>query len=333
MPIPVDLAALVDPAAIDADLRVLSGVDPDATGAPILSRNIEHADIRRASTYIQDELAAAGWTVTEEPFTASRVPCWNIVAERPGLDDEVILLGAHYDSIAAGTAGWDAATDPAPGAEDDASGVAAVLGVARVLGAWDAGFQHTIRLVLFSAEEQGLYGSEAYVAEHGADVITYMAQLDPVGHDDGQRDVFVVYDPRWPALADDLVATGDSVDAELALVPVDASLIGGDLRSDHAPFWTAGVPALHVSAPENLTVNHTVEDTYELVSPALVAEVAELVTADIATRAGPVEVGDTGGEADEETGGCGCGGGARAEGWLVIAGVLASRRRWGTIRG
>lgn len=86
-------------------------------------------------------------------------PTYNLVAEIPGSDPklaaQVVLAGAHLDSWASGT-----------GALDNASGVAAVLEAARILK--QVGFhpRRTIRIVLFGAEEQGLYGSYAYVGRH-----------------------------------------------------------------------------------------------------------------------------------------------------------------------
>lgn len=82
---------------------------------------------------------------------------YNVVAEIPGTDKarEVVMLGAHLDS-------WHAAT----GATDNASGSAAMLEAVRILAAIGAKPRRTIRIALWSGEEQGLLGSKAYVAEH-----------------------------------------------------------------------------------------------------------------------------------------------------------------------
>jgi Zn-dependent M28 family amino/carboxypeptidase len=71
------------------------------------------------------------------------------------LEDEIVMLGAHLDSWHAGT-----------GATDDAVGVAAVMEAARILKALNLQPRRTIRIGLWSGEEQGLLGSKAYVAEH-----------------------------------------------------------------------------------------------------------------------------------------------------------------------
>jgi hypothetical protein len=87
----------------------------------------------------------------------------NVVAELPGgkKKDEVVIIGAHLDS-------WHSAT----GATDNAAGVVIMLEVVRILKALDLPLDRTVRIVLWSGEEQGLLGSRAYVKEHFADPVT-----------------------------------------------------------------------------------------------------------------------------------------------------------------
>ncbi|HEU4698241.1 MAG TPA: M20/M25/M40 family metallo-hydrolase [Gemmatimonadales bacterium] len=86
----------------------------------------------------------------------------NIVGEIPGTDpklkDEVVMIGAHFDT-------WHAS----PNASDNTSGVAVVLEAARILKAVGAKPRRTIRIALWSGEEQGLWGSRAYVRRHFGD--------------------------------------------------------------------------------------------------------------------------------------------------------------------
>ncbi len=84
----------------------------------------------------------------------------NITAEIPGTDlkDEVVMIGAHFDT-------WHAS----PNASDNTSGVAVVLEAARILKAVGARPRRTIRVALWSGEEQGLWGSRAYVRQHFGD--------------------------------------------------------------------------------------------------------------------------------------------------------------------
>lgn len=95
---------------------------------------------------------------------------FNTIAEIPGTDpavkDEVVLLGAHFDSVAAAT-----------GATDNATGSAAMMEAMRILKTVGVKPRRTIRIALWGAEEQGLLGSRAYVREHYADPQTM--QLKP----------------------------------------------------------------------------------------------------------------------------------------------------------
>jgi len=90
---------------------------------------------------------------------------FNVIAEIPGSDpvlkDEVVLIGAHFDSVAAGT-----------GATDNATGSAAMMEAMRILKTVGAKPRRTIRLGLWGAEEQGLMGSRFHVREHYGDPAT-----------------------------------------------------------------------------------------------------------------------------------------------------------------
>lgn len=83
--------------------------------------------------------------------------CFNVIAEIPGTDlkEEIVMIGAHFDSWHSGT-----------GATDNAIGCGVVMEAMRILKAIDAAPRRTIRVALWTGEEQGLFGSRAYVAEH-----------------------------------------------------------------------------------------------------------------------------------------------------------------------
>jgi hypothetical protein len=87
----------------------------------------------------------------------------NVIAEIPGgkKKEEVVMLGAHLDSWHAGT-----------GATDNGAGCAVIMEALRILKALDLKMDRTVRLALWSGEEQGLHGSRAYVREHFGDPIT-----------------------------------------------------------------------------------------------------------------------------------------------------------------
>jgi len=93
-------------------------------------------------------------------FVGDSLDAFNIVAELPGTDKaaEVVMLGAHFDSWHSGT-----------GAVDNAAGSAAMMEAMRILKATGLRLRRTVRLVLWTGEEQGLLGSQAYVKEHFGD--------------------------------------------------------------------------------------------------------------------------------------------------------------------
>jgi carboxypeptidase Q len=90
-------------------------------------------------------------------FSKDEVMAYNTVGEIPGTDkaDEIVMIGGHMDSWHSGT-----------GATDNGAGVAAAMEAVRIIQALGLKPRRTIRIALWSGEEQGLFGSEAYVARH-----------------------------------------------------------------------------------------------------------------------------------------------------------------------
>ncbi|HJR06814.1 MAG TPA: M20/M25/M40 family metallo-hydrolase [Pyrinomonadaceae bacterium] len=102
---------------------------------------------------------------------------YNTIAEIPGSDlkDEVVMLGGHMDSWHGGT-----------GATDNGAGVAVAMEAARILQTLGLKPRRTIRVALWSGEEQGLLGSRAYVKEHFGEIVTPTPQPTPPGAGEGQ---------------------------------------------------------------------------------------------------------------------------------------------------
>ncbi|MEH1800997.1 MAG: M20/M25/M40 family metallo-hydrolase [Nostoc sp.] len=122
---------------------------------------------------------------------AMRLDDLGFAVDRLGSEDdplttEVYLVTAHLDSTAASDRPYDAKNDPAPGADDDASGVAAVLGLAEVIKELNSlnPSKRTIRFVPFNAEEHGLVGSQAYARTQAAIAapIVGVYQMDMIGY-------------------------------------------------------------------------------------------------------------------------------------------------------
>ena len=129
----------------------------EPVGVPALVMSVEHygqlARLVEGKVPVEVELDVRAQFHDDDPLA------YNTVAEIPGTDrsGEIVMLGAHMDS-------WHSAT----GATDNAAGVAAAMEAVRILKAIGAKPRRTIRIALWSGEEQGLFGSEKYVMEHFA---------------------------------------------------------------------------------------------------------------------------------------------------------------------
>ena len=185
----------------------------------------------------------------------------NVVGEIPGSDraDEVVMLGAHFDT-------WHAS----PNASDNTSGVAVMLEAMRILKAVGAAPRRTIRIALWSGEEQGLWGSRAYVREHFDD------PDDPaVGKKDGYDKLSVYFNQDYgPGQYRGIWLQGNEhVRAPFSawmepLRDMGMSTISpqGVGSTDHVPFDEVGLPAFQfLQARVGGTGGHTNLDFFDTI--------------------------------------------------------------------
>jgi hypothetical protein len=142
-----ELVARIDPARLKAHLEALVG----------LGERRSHAAQTQAAAYLRSKLVGIpGATVEDHTYSFKGQSYANIVVSFVGASkpDEHVFIGAHYDSNS---------NDPtqAPGADDNATGAAAMLELARALGGCQPA--RSVRVLFFSNEEQGIIGSSAYV--------------------------------------------------------------------------------------------------------------------------------------------------------------------------
>ncbi len=195
-----------------------------------------------------------------EPFAFSSYTSRNVVAEKTGetYPDDIVIICAHYDS----TSPAASRLTVAPGADDNASGTAAVLEVARILALYPLDF--TIRFIAFSAEEWGLYGSRAYATAAGlaGDRIVGVINLDMIAYANAMpEDLQVIVNSASGWLADRFLDAAANYGVLGATKTVDASFV----YSDHAPFWDGGYPALLAieDNPLNNPYYHQTSDTLD----------------------------------------------------------------------
>ena len=193
-------------------------------------------------------MTSYGLTVTVEPFTYNSVTYHNVVGTKLGsaYPESEYVVGAHYDSVSNA------------GADDNASGVALVLECARILSQYDS--DYTLRFVAFSREEQGLIGSEAYVADHSMDDIRGMYSADMVAYSTLGNTQANVYRRTTSPVANAL-QTSITLYSN-GLTPYNAGWISA---SDHASFDAGGFDAALLIEYEvwDNPYYHTSQDTFE----------------------------------------------------------------------
>jgi hypothetical protein len=138
-----------------------SNANRDAKQAPVAAQVVVASEqYNRLVRLVRRDIPVRVELNVANRFVDDTLDAFNIIAEIPGSDraDEVVMLGAHFDSWHSGT-----------GATDNAAGSAAMMEAMRILKASGVQLRRTVRLALWTGEEQGLLGSRAYVKEHFGD--------------------------------------------------------------------------------------------------------------------------------------------------------------------
>jgi hypothetical protein len=263
-----------------------------------------YATLVHAADWIDSELRASGYTPRHQRFHVDADECWNIEVEITGatLPQEIVVVGAHYDSAL-----------ESPGANDNGSGVAALLALARRLhGPRPA---RTLRLIWFANEEQPHFqeptmGSlhSAYRSAQRSEDIVAMLSLETIGYfsdaPHSQRYPALVA-PFYPSKGDFIGFVGNPESRALvrrvvrafrrhAQFPSEGAAlppsIPGVAWSDQWSFWQQGYPAVMVTdtAPFRYPYYHSTRDTADRIDYARMARVtlglrdvvAELVSAE-----------------------------------------------------
>lgn len=187
----------------------------------------------------------------EQPFSVGGAATANIVGTLPGVDpavkDEVVVVGAHHDHLGTTSHPGCANAGGSPvcnGADDNASGAAAVLAIARALAQLKGQNRRRLVFVLFGGEEEGLVGSSHYVVDAPIFALAktqYMINLDMLGYSTGT--VQALGATRSPTAAGWIT---DAAGKEGLTAQTTFSAGGG---SDHYPFAMSGVPYVFFHTP------------------------------------------------------------------------------------
>ena len=253
-------------------------------------RNVFHHDrLVMAADYIRATLAGAGYEVRLQPYEVAGKICENIEAEVRGKNrpDDIIVIGAHYDSV-----------QGSPGANDNASGVAATLALARAFA--EATPARTLRFVSFANEEPPLFqtehmGSRVYAMrsrERGENIVL-MLSLETIGYysdEPGSQHLLFPLNLIYPSTGNFIAFVSNLENGSLvrqlvgsfrqqARFPSEGGalwdLIPGVGWSDHWAFWKEGYPAVMVTdtAPFRYPAYHSPADRPELVQYERMARV------------------------------------------------------------
>jgi Zn-dependent M28 family amino/carboxypeptidase len=244
-------------------------------------RNVwRYQQLRQAAEYVETALRACGHSTFRQTFEVSRLPISNLEATLHGTarPDEIVVLGAHYDTVGG-----------SPGANDNGTGVAALLELARRFAKRPQ--PRTIRFVAFVNEEPPFFqgpqmGSVVYAqaARARGDRVVGMMALETMGYYSDERgsQQYPVAEmaAAYPDVGNfigfvsneasrDLLETAARAFAGGSTVPVQAAAMPAGLPgagwSDHWSFWQAGYPGLMVTdtAPWRYPWYHTADDTID----------------------------------------------------------------------
>ena len=229
-----------------------SEVMPRSAGNP--------ANLDRAADYIAERFRAAGGRTFQQTFHAYGTRYTNVLAEfgPEGSAEPVLIVGAHYDAFGQ--------TGPLPGADDNASGTAGLLELARLLGASSP--QTPVVLVAFTTEEPPFFGSDQMgsaihansVAAAGRSV-RGMICLEMIGYfSPRQAWPNALFDWIYPSTGNFIGVVGGWADRKLALGVKRAMMGAGDLpvvsfsgpretsdASDHRNYWSHGWSAVMIT--------------------------------------------------------------------------------------
>ena len=246
-----------------------------------------YPELEQAAKYIKREFLKIGLEVKEDSFQWEGRCYKNIVAEKKGatLPRRVFILGAHYDTVPG-----------SPGADDNASGIAVLLEVARKIQT--AYVNGSVRFIAFSLEEYNFIGSAHYVEKlkKGEEEILGMISLEMVGFTGPKQNYPAPINPKYyPNVGDFIAMVGNERSKELLgnicrsfkthipQLPLEFLIVPGkgegmeEARlSDHSSFWDHGFPALMLtdtSFLRNPNYHHP-SDTLETLNFEFMREVA-----------------------------------------------------------
>jgi hypothetical protein len=289
------LLAQITPAEISNDIADLSGeraVDLGGRSVTFHTRYLLAGHLPDVEEYLYRYYSSLGLATTYSYWAYGSYSGYNVIAEIPGTlhPERIWLIGGHYDSNAT-----DTPYTLAPGADDNASGAAATMVIARLLAGHR--FADTVRFVNFSAEEFGKWGSIYYAAavrSAGQQVQGYL-DLDMIGYDSNADNRMEVHTGTTVAASQALGTAFVSANSRYGQgLNVEVRGSNASSFSDHASFWSKSYPAVMIiehyfdgTTPRDVNPNyHTSRDTLAHVNLDYVVRIARTSLVTFAELAG-----------------------------------------------
>ena len=231
--------------------------------------------------YCEGEMKALGYTTTRQSVTVSGKETFNLIWEKKGTTDDAVLVTAHLDSINQEFSG----SQLAPGADDNGSGSVGTMELARVLATESP--KQTIRFILWTGEEEGLYGSAKYVSSLSAASkakIKAVINMDMIATQNGTGAPGVLLEGA--SLSQFMIDGLAKAAATYTTLAVKTSL--HPYNSDHVSFIDANIPSV-LTIEGNDTANHnmhTHNDTLDKIDWALMKSILTMNLAYLASATG-----------------------------------------------
>lgn len=252
-----------------------TGTEGEKIAAEYISKTYKSLKLKpvgKTKTYLQPFEFKRGAHGEGEPGTAH-----NVVGFLDNKAEFTIVIGAHYDHLGIGEQGNSLDANPAGkihnGADDNASGVAGVLELARYFSTNKIKEKYNFVFICFSGEEMGLYGSKYFTENPTLDLtkVNYMINMDMIGRLDPQTKALAVNgtgtSPVWEPLLQKLAS-------DQLKIKTDSSGIG---PSDHTSFYLKNIPALHFFTGAHSDY-HKPTDDWEKINTKGQADVLTLIT-------------------------------------------------------
>jgi len=268
----------------------LSGEVPTTVGGNTvtITQRVSNNDNNLAADYIKERLTGFGLTITDQVYTPGATGGRNIIATQTGVTNpnNIYVISAHYDSVAD------------YGADDNASGTAAIIELARILSQYCT--DNTIVYALWDQEEIGLNGSSYYAqqAQTNGDNILGNFNIDMMGYDsdnDKNFDIDVRPIANSLAMKDDIISVLNNPLYGFDLI---VNVVNpGTGSSDHGSFWSRGYSAVLFgecwSKGDKTSGYHSSNDRINLFNLPYFHQMCKLVVGYTATVANPIFIDKT----------------------------------------